>query len=190
MGRNFPAFISLMILLKVMPAIAICKTTKKPLHDIYICRIMFKNLIPLSLPQPDMRMAKKGEDIMVWDEIRKKYLKLTPEEWVRQHFVHYLMQRDYPKTCIALEGGFRLNQKLQRTDIMIYKNASPVLIVECKAPQVKINQKTMDQASRYNLHYKVDYLILTNGLEHFAAKVDFEQQKYILLKDIPSFHDL
>ena len=151
---------------------------------------MYKNLIPLNLPKPNLKLARKGEDIMVWDNFRKKYLKLTPEEWVRQHFVHFLLENNYPAASIALEGGFRLNQKLKRTDIMIYKNAKAVLIVECKAPQVKINQKTLDQASTYNMHYQVDYLILSNGLEHCFAQVDRNQKQYKILKDIPNFDEL
>lgn len=151
---------------------------------------MYKNLVPLNLPKPELKLAKKEKAIMVWDNLRKKYLKLTPEEWVRQHFVHFMLSLDYPETCIALEGGFRINEQLKRTDIMVYKNGKAVLIIECKAPQVPINQKTMDQASAYNSHYKVDYLVLTNGLEHLIAKTDFENKKYDHLPQIPSFHEL
>jgi hypothetical protein len=152
---------------------------------------MHKNLIPLNLPQPQLRLAKKANDIMVWDEIRKKHLKLTPEEWVRQHFVHFLIQeKNYPKNSIALEGGFHLNEKLQRTDILIYKNAQPTLIVECKAPQVKVTQSTFDQAARYNLHYQTNYLIITNGLEHFAVKVEAKEKMYNFLTGIPDFNEL
>tara|TARA_R110002072_G_scaffold91862_4_gene204779 strand:- start:1335 stop:1790 length:456 start_codon:yes stop_codon:yes gene_type:complete len=151
---------------------------------------MYKNLVPLNLPKPELKLAKKDNILMVWDNLRKKYLKLTPEEWVRQHFVHYMKSLKYPETCIALEGGFRINDQLKRTDIMVYKNGKAAMIIECKAPQVPISQKTMDQASSYNSHYKVDYLILSNGLKHIAAKCDFENQKYLQLKQIPSFDEL
>lgn len=128
---------------------------------------------------------------MVWDDLRKKYLKLTPEEWVRQHFVYYLIHsHGYPSSAVALEGGFRLNEKLQRTDILIYKNAEPAVLVECKAPQVKISQATFDQASRYNIHYKSAYTFITNGLEHYFAKMDYQEGKYHFLKSIPRFEDL
>lgn len=157
---------------------------------VYICRIMFKNLIPLQLPEPDLKLARKGEDIMVWDDIRKKYLKLTPEEWVRQHYVHLLLENDFPKSTITLEGGFRLHQKLQRTDILIYKDGKPAMLVECKAPQIPINQKTLDQASRYNLHYKAPVIVLTNGLETYIAKVDFDKEQYSLIDKIPPFNEL
>ena len=128
---------------------------------------------------------------MVWDDIRKKYLHLTPEEWVRQHFVHLLISsKGFPKSSIALEGGFHLNQKLQRTDILIYKNSNPILLVECKAPQVPLSQNTFDQAARYNLHYKTPYVLITNGLTHFSAKVNYEIGEYTFFKDIPTFDEL
>ena len=152
---------------------------------------MHKKLIPLNLPQADLKLGRKADKLMVWDDIRKKYLHLTPEEWVRQHFVHLLIkQKGFPATSVALEGGFHLNQKLQRTDILIYKNARPILLVECKAPQVAITQNTFDQAARYNLHYKTPYVLLTNGLTHFSALVDYEKGEYNFLTDIPAFDEL
>ena len=147
-----------------------------------------KNLVPLKLPPADLKLARKGTELVVWDDIRKKYLLLTPEEWVRQHFVHFLIQLGYPKTAIALESGFYLNRKLQRSDILIYKNSRPALLVECKAPQVKINQETFDQASRYNLQINADFIAITNGLQHFAVKVEREEQTYRFLKDIPGYN--
>ncbi len=151
---------------------------------------MLKNLVNLNLPRPDLRLAKKDGAVMVWDDIRKKFLHLTPEEWVRQHFVHFLIGMGYPATAIALEGGFHLNRKLQRTDILIYKNAKPALLVECKAPQVGISQKTFDQAARYNLHYKTPYLLITNGLQHYSARVDYEAGGYTFLEEIPPFNEI
>ncbi len=149
-----------------------------------------KNLVPLNLPEPDLKLAKKEGQIFVWDDIRKKYLKLDPEEWVRQHFVFFLLEMGYPKSSFALEGGFRLHQKLQRTDILIYKNGAPKLLVECKAPQVPLSQNTFDQAARYNLIYKVDFLIVTNGLRHFFTKVDKEKERYVFLEEAPRYEEL
>ncbi len=151
---------------------------------------MFKNLIPLNLPEANLKMAKKDGALMVWDDIRKKYLQLTPEEWVRQHFVHHLLALGYPSSALALEGGFQLHKQLQRTDILIYKNASPRVLVECKAPQVPISQKTFDQAARYNLHYKTPYLLLTNGIQHIAAQVDYESGQYHFLENIPPYNEI
>lgn len=151
---------------------------------------MLKDLIPLNLPDVELKMARKEGAVMVWDNIRKKYLKLTPEEWVRQHFVHFLLISGYPLTSIALEGGFRLNKKLQRTDILIYKNSKPALIIECKAPQVNISQNTFDQAARYNLVYNTSFIIVTNGLSHYAAQVDHTIRSYNFLDKIPDFNEL
>lgn len=150
---------------------------------------MLKNLVPLQLPYPELKLARKKDEPQVWDILRKKWLKLTPEEWVRQHLLHFLIDhKEYPLSSLAVEGGFRLNQKLQRTDILVYKNGSPQLLAECKSPQVKLNQAVFDQASRYNLHYRVPYIVLSNGLTHYAARVDFEAGAYQLLHEIPSYH--
>lgn len=132
-----------------------------------------KALPPLNLPQANLKLGRKGDQIFVWDILRKKNLVLSPEEWVRQHLFHYLKDAlGYPLGSFALEGGFRLMGRLQRTDILIYKNSSPQLLVECKAPSVTINQDTFDQALRYNLHYKVPFLLISNGLEHYWAAVE------------------
>lgn len=129
-------------------------------------------MVPLNLPPAPLKLGRKGEQVFVWDTLRKKNLLLTPEEWVRQHLFHYLKEElHYPIGSFAVEGGFRLMGKLQRTDILIYKNSKPQLLVECKAPSVAISQDTFDQALRYNLHYKVPYLLISNGLEHYWAKV-------------------
>lgn len=126
---------------------------------------------------------------MVWDGLRKKYLVLTPEEWVRQHLLHYLMHHlQYPPAAIASESGFKLQQQSKRCDVLVYKKGTPVLLAECKAPQVKINQGTLDQASRYNLHYEVPYIVLSNGLQHFAAKA--KNKSYMQLPAIPPYAEL
>jgi len=150
-----------------------------------------QRLIPLNLPPAKLQLQRRGDQVYVWDHLRKKHLVLTPEEWVRQHLVHYL-QNDlhYPLGAFALEGGFKLFGKSQRTDLLIYHNGSPVLIGECKAPQVKISQDTFDQASRYNLHYKVPYLLISNGLETYWAKVDNELGKIHFLKEPLDFLSL
>lgn len=127
----------------------------------------------LNLPPAPLKLGRKENQIYVWDALRKKNLVLTPEEWVRQHLFYFLKDHlHYPLGSFAVEGGFRLMGKLQRTDILIYKKAQPTLLVECKAPSVKISQDTFDQALRYNLHYKVPYLLISNGLEHYWARVE------------------
>lgn len=132
-----------------------------------------KGFPPLNLPPAPLKLGRKGTQVFVWDSLRKKNLVLTPEEWVRQHLFYFLKDElHYPLGSFAVEGGFRLMGKLQRTDILVYKNAQAALLVECKAPSVKIKQETFDQALRYNLHYKVPYLLISNGLEHYWAKVE------------------
>lgn len=131
---------------------------------------------------------RRQEQILVWDYLRKKYLVLSPEEWVRQHLVHHLHKHyGVPLSGIALEGGFRLNTQLKRSDILIYRKGSPVLLVECKAPSVKISQAAFDQAARYNSVYRVKYLLVSNGLEHFYAQIDQQNERYHFLRDLPPF---
>lgn len=145
-------------------------------------------LIPLHLPPAPLKLSRQGKQIWVWDQLRKKQLVLTPEEWVRQHLVHYLQSElHYPATAFALEGGFKLLGKTQRSDLLVYQQGKPVLLGECKAPQVKISQDTFDQACRYNLHYKVPYLLISNGLETYWAKVHFEESRLEFLKEPLSF---
>jgi hypothetical protein len=127
--------------------------------------------------------------MLIFDNLRKKYMVLTPEEWVRQHFVQFLIQeKKYPVSLIALEKQLTINNRKKRTDILVFnKEGSPEIIVECKAPKIKITQATFDQIARYNLKLKANFLIVTNGLEHFYCKMDFEKETYIFLQDIPDY---
>ena len=114
---------------------------------------------------------------------------LTPEEWVRQHYVYFLIkEKKYPISLIALEKQLTINNRKKRTDILVFNSdGNPEIIVECKAPSIKITQDTFDQIARYNLKLKANYLVVTNGLEHFYCKMDFENETYIFLKDIPNY---
>jgi hypothetical protein len=145
----------------------------------------------LNLPfYPFKTKEEKGKSY-IFDEIRKKYLQLTPEEWVRQHFVKYLIQeKNYPASLIVLEKGLKLNELSKRADVLIYKDSSPILLVECKAPEVKITQSTFDQIARYNLVFKVPYLIVTNGINHYCCVINFETNSFDFLKEIPDFGNL
>ena len=115
---------------------------------------------------------------------------LTPEEWVRQHFVYFLIEeKKYPISLIALEKQLTINNRKKRTDILVFNTAgNHEIIVECKAPSIKITQATFDQIARYNLKLKATYLIVTNGLEHFYCKMDFENETYIFLKEVPDYN--
>jgi hypothetical protein len=114
---------------------------------------------------------------------------LTPEEWVRQHFVAFLMEeKKYPTSLIAIEKQLIINNRKKRTDILIFNSeGKPDIIVECKAPKIKITQNTFDQIARYNLKLKANFLVVTNGLEHFYCKMDFENKSYIFLNEIPNY---
>jgi hypothetical protein len=143
----------------------------------------------LTLPNYNFKLKSSQNKTLIFDELRKKYLVLTPEEWVRQHFVYFLInEKKYPISLIALEKQLTINNRKKRTDILVFnKEGNPEIIVECKAPAIKINQDTFDQIARYNLKLKANYLIVTNGLEHFYCKMDFENETYIFLKEIPDY---
>ena len=141
----------------------------------------------LNLPTYNFKFKSSENKTLIFDKLRKKYVVLTPEEWVRQHYVCFLIEeKEYPISLIALEKQLIINNRKKRTDILVFNNkGNHEIIVECKAPSIKITQDTFDQIARYNLKLKANYLIVTNGLEHFYCKMDFEKETYIFLKDIP-----
>tara|TARA_R110001592_G_scaffold899_3_gene4701 strand:- start:1142 stop:1585 length:444 start_codon:yes stop_codon:yes gene_type:complete len=146
-------------------------------------------MIKLNLPTYNFKLKSKENKTLIFDKLRKKYMVLTPEEWVRQHFVHFLIdKKNYPTSLIALEKQLTINNRKKRTDILVFNTeGSPEIIVECKAPSIKITQDTFDQIARYNLKLQANFLIVTNGLEHFYCKMDFENETYIFLKEIPDY---
>jgi len=147
---------------------------------------MFKP-IPLNLPSYPFKLSQKEAVVFIFDELRKKNLILTPEEWVRQHFVQYLIcEKKYPKILIKLEGGLKLNKLQKRTDILIFDRVGkPCILVECKATSVKIDQKVFDQATRYNMVHKVKYLVVSNGLQHYCCVLNYDNNSYQFLKELP-----
>ena len=143
----------------------------------------------LNLPTYNFKFKSSENKTLIFDKLRKKYVVLTPEEWVRQHFVHFLIdQKRYPETLIAIEKQLTINNLKKRTDILIFNSdGKPEVIIECKAPSIKISQKTFDQIARYNLQLKAEFLIVTNGLTHFYCKMDFKNKTYIFLKNLPDY---
>ncbi|MBE7647586.1 type I restriction enzyme HsdR N-terminal domain-containing protein [Tenacibaculum finnmarkense] len=143
----------------------------------------------LNLPTYKFRLKSNDNKTFIFDNLRKKHLVLTPEEWVRQHFVRFLMEeKKYPATLIAIEKQLIINNLKKRTDIVIFSSdGTPNIIVECKAPKIKIAQDTFDQIARYNLKLNANYLIVTNGLEHYFCQLDKENETYIFLRDIPDY---
>ncbi|MBQ6200086.1 MAG: type I restriction enzyme HsdR N-terminal domain-containing protein [Prevotella sp.] len=146
----------------------------------------------LNLPPYPIKIQEKGEKRQIFDFLRRKWVALTPEEWVRQHFTHYLTeQKGYPKTLLANEVELRIGEKRLRCDTLLYnKELRPRMIVEYKAPTIQIQQKTFDQISVYNLLLKVDYLVVSNGLRHYCCKMDYERQSYQFLEDIPDYETI
>jgi len=149
-------------------------------------------LKPLKLPAYSYRIKETSNGSLIYDPLRRKYVTLTPEEWVRQHFLNYLVEvLKYPKGLIQVEAGFRLNSMLRRADILVHDRAGqPVLIVECKAPEVKISQAVFDQIINYNFSYGVKYLVVTNGNIHFSGKIDTDLHKFNLLDHIPDYETI
>lgn len=146
----------------------------------------------LNLPAFACQIKQVGDQAWIFDFIRKKYLVLTPEEWVRQHFMHYLVQHlHYPKGLIAPERGTMYNTLAKRTDICVYDISGQVnLLVECKAASVKITAATVHQATTYNQKIRAKYIVLTNGREHYCWQVDFEKLTTTPRASIPEFEKL
>ncbi len=144
----------------------------------------------LNLPDYSAFLKVNPAKGTIFDSIRKKYVKLTPEEWVRQNFLWFLkIDKKYPEGLLAVETSLNLNNLLRRCDIVGYdKNGKARLIVECKAPGVKISQKTFDQIAVYNLKLKVDYLIVTNGMNHYCCLMNYAENSYKYMEDIPCFN--
>ena len=145
--------------------------------------------IPLNLPSYPLRIKEESSGTYIFDEIRKKFLLLTPEEWVRQHLVQFLIRDErYPRSLIKLEGGLKLNSLQKRSDILLFNNlGEKILLVECKAPSVKITQDTFDQIARYNFIHRVQWLLVSNGLQHFCCEIDFEKSSYRFVEELPEY---
>jgi len=143
----------------------------------------------LNLPTYSFTIKSEGNREHIFDKIRKKYVVLTPEEWVRQNFTQYLVsEKSYPPSLIAIEKQFSYNKLSKRADIIIYsRTAHPVMMVECKAPGVSINQQVLNQLALYNLQFAVSYLVLTNGKNHYCCFLDSGNGSYSFLKDIPDY---
>lgn len=149
-------------------------------------------MMALNLPPFDAKVAVKDGKRVIFDVIRRKYVALTPEEWVRQHFVHFLTEhKGYPQSLLANEVQVQLNGTRKRCDTVLYRrDLTARMIVEYKAPEVVITQKVFDQITRYNMVLHVDYLIVSNGLQHYCCRMDYESNSYSFLKEIPEYNSL
>lgn len=141
----------------------------------------------LNFPKYQFRFKSSENKTLIFDEIRKKFIILTPEEWVRQHVVQFLItEKKYPKSLINVEKQLKVKDTVKRYDVVVYnRDGNIFLIVECKAPSISITQQTFDQIARYNLVANATYLMVTNGLEHYYCQMDYKNEKYIFLRDLP-----
>lgn len=144
----------------------------------------------LNLPEYDIRVKSNKNKALIFDPFRKKYLVLTPEEWVRQHFLNFLVSiKGYPASRIGVEVGLRLNGTQKRADIVVYDSyGRPLIIVECKASSVPITQATFDQIARYNMVLNVPFLVVSNGMQHYYCIMDHKLKSYHFLEDLPAFN--
>jgi len=146
----------------------------------------------LNLPEYSFRIKTTEGKRYIFDSLRKKFVRLTPEERVRQNFVQFLIQeKKYSPSLIVAEGLVKVNNNPQRADLVIFdRQGIPVLVAEFKAPDVKITQQTFDQIARYNMQLKVNYLIVSNGLEHYCCRINFTEKSYSFLPEIPDFAEI
>ncbi|HSD05653.1 type I restriction enzyme HsdR N-terminal domain-containing protein [Flavobacterium sp.] len=144
----------------------------------------------LNFPSYTFRFKNSENKVCIFDVIRKKFIILTPEEWVRQHVVHYLIEeKKYPKSLINVEKVLMVNGLRKRYDVVIFNpNGTIFILIECKAPEVKIAQTTFDQIARYNMTLSAEFLMVTNGLNHYFCLMDFENEKYEFLRELPDYN--
>jgi len=146
-------------------------------------------MIQLNFPVYNFRITDKEGKLSIFDPVRKKYVALTPEEWVRQHVIQYLVQeKQVPLSLISAEAEIRLYNTRKRFDLAVFdRNGNALLVVECKAPSVPVTQNVLDQAVRYNLTMKVGFLMLTNGLQHIYCVKDIKTGSIRIIEDLPGF---
>lgn len=146
----------------------------------------------LNLPECQLQLRRKDDAVQVFDRLRQRYVALTPEEWVRQHFVEFLVnQCSYPAPRMANEVRLTLNGMSRRCDSVVYdREMRPRIIIEYKRPDVALSQRVFDQICRYNIVMQVDYLIVSNGLQHFCCRMNYDTQTYSFIEQIPSYDSL
>lgn len=149
-------------------------------------------MIRLNLPPYAARVSREAGKLYIYDDLRRRTIRLTPEEWVRQHFVHYLLEHlGYPAELMMNEVAIQVEQRSKRCDTVVYRrDLTPLMLIEYKAPEVSLSERVLQQAVRYNYTLRVPYLVLSNGLEHFAYAIDYDSMSYEALEHIPLFAEL
>ena len=143
----------------------------------------------LNFPSYSFRFKNSENKVSIFDEIRKKFIILTPEEWVRQHVVRFLLEeKKYPKSLINVEKVLKVNGLRKRYDVVVFNSDGSIFVlVECKAPEIKTAQATFDQIARYNMTLNADFLMVTNGLNHYFCKMDLKNEKYEFMSELPNY---
>jgi hypothetical protein len=151
-----------------------------------------KQMPVLNMPEYKFSLKNEKGKIQIFDLLRKKYITLTPEEWVRQNFIAWLINElQYPAGLIAIEKEVVVNTLKRRYDIVVHnREGAPVMLVECKSPKVKISESVFSQIARYNLELKVNYLVVTNGMNHYCCKINFEDAAFEFLQEVPSYEEI
>ena len=146
-------------------------------------------MVKLNLPSFECDLRQDGGKVLIFDFLRKRHVALTPEEWVRQHFIHYLIHhRKYPRSLVKVEGGLTFNTLQKRSDIVVFdRTGSPWMVIECKAPDLKLSEKTVMQASMYNHTLKARYLVITNGMSHICCEINWANSETVVMADMPEF---
>lgn len=149
-------------------------------------------MIELNLPPYAYKLKQNNGSVQIWDAVRRKYVVLTPEEWVRQHFIAYLVgSKKYPLGRIGNEISLSLNGRSRRCDTLVYDaEGQPLVLIEYKAPHIPMSQKVFEQAVRYNICFRVPYIMLSNGISHYCCRIDYDSRKYSFLTEIPSYNEL
>lgn len=152
-------------------------------------------MVQLNLPPFEVKHIKTEGKVQIFDELRKRYVALTPEEWVRQHFVHFLINhKGYPATYMANEVPIKLNGMSRRCDSVVYRSGviplEPLMIIEYKEPNVQITPQVINQIYRYNIVLHVKYLVISNGIQHYCIAIDYEKEEYTFLQDIPPYSEI
>jgi len=148
---------------------------------------------PLNLPKVSgLKLSKKGQDLFIFDIFRKKNLKLTPEEWVRQHLLHFLVnEKSYPAAKIGVEYLVKVDQLTRRCDAIVFDDEwQPLLLIECKEPAVKLTNEVLFQVAQYNKSVNVKWILMTNGLEHWMLDLVSNKNKFVLADEFPSYHEI
>ena len=146
-------------------------------------------MYPLNLPPFDYQLKAEAQRKLIFDVVRKKYVALTPEEWVRQHVIHFLITaHQVPVSLMGVEKGITIMGRKRRADVVVFgRNGLPILLVECKAPTVEINPVTFTQAAVYSYGFGLNYVMITNGIHHFYLQLDKQAQKVQQIEVLPTF---